>query len=153
MNGAHDFDFEFGDWLVRHRQKQSTGEWIEFDGTSSDRCLNDGSANVEENTFNRPTGISHGIALRTFDKKTGLWAIWWVDSRDPHAALDPPVQGRFVDGVGTFFSDTVVNGKPQRMRFTWSQITPISAQWEQAFSHDEGHTWDTNWITEFRRRP
>ena len=151
MTGPHGFDFEFGNWRVHHRLKRPTGEWIEFEGTSSDRALNDGSANVEENTFHRPTGDTQGIALRTFDKKTGTWAIWWVDSRDPHAALDPPVKGRFVDGVGTFYSDGIVNGKPQRTRYIWSHITPTSAQWEQALSDDEGKTWDTNWIMKFQR--
>jgi hypothetical protein len=150
--GAHGFDFEFGNWSVHHRIKRPSGEWIEFEGTSSDRGLNDGSANVEENTFHRPTGDTQGIALRTFDRKTGLWAIWWVDSRDPHGALDPPVRGRFVDGVGTFYSDGLVNGKPQRTRYIWSHITPTSAQWEQAFSGDEGKTWDTNWVMAFKRQ-
>ena len=149
-SGAHDFDFEFGNWHVHHRIKRN-GEWIEFDGTSSDRPLNDGASNVEENTFHRPSGDSQGIALRTYDAKTASWAIWWVDSRDPHAALDPPVKGRFVDGVGTFYSDGVVNGKPTRTRYVWSHITPTSARWEQAFSADAGKTWDTNWVMEFRR--
>ena len=150
-SGTHGFDFEFGTWLVHHRYKRN-GEWIEFDGTSSDRPLNDGSSNVEENTFHRPSGDSQGIALRAYDAKTASWAIWWVDSRDPHAALDPPVKGRFVDGVGTFYSDSVVNGKPIRTRYIWSQITPNSARWEQALSPDEGKTWDTNWVMEFRRK-
>ncbi|MEP6483968.1 MAG: hypothetical protein ABJB01_05920 [Rudaea sp.] len=153
VTGAHDFDFEFGNWRVHHRVKRPTGEWIEFEGTSSDRALNDGSANVEENTFHRPTGDTQGIALRAFDKKTGLWAIWWVDSRNPHAALDPPVKGKFVDGVGTFVADGVVNGKMQRTRFVWSHITPTSAQWEQSFSQDHGKIWDSNWVMEFTRQP
>ena len=149
-DGAHDFDFEFGNWRVHHRTKRS-GEWIEFEGTSSARGLNDGSSNVEENTFHRPTGDTQGIALRTFDRKKQKWAIWWVDSRDPHAALDPPVVGAFVDGVGTFYSDGLLNGKQTRTRYTWSHITATSAQWEQAFSLDEGKTWDTNWVMQFHR--
>ena len=149
-SGAHDFDFEFGNWHVHHRYRRN-GEWIEFDGTSSDRPLNDGSSNVEENTFHRPNGDSQGIALRTYDSKTASWAIWWVDSRDPHAALDPPVKGRFVGGVGTFYSDGLVNGKPTRTRYIWSHITPTSARWEQALSQDAGKSWETNWVMEFRR--
>jgi hypothetical protein len=150
VSGTHDFDFEFGSWRVHHRIKRN-GEWIAFEGTSTDRPLIDGSSNVEENTFHRATGDTQGIALRAYDKKTSLWAIWWVDSRDPHGTLDPPVKGRFVDGVGTFYSDGLVNGKPTRTRFTWSKITPTSAQWEQAYSEDNGKTWDTNWIMEFKR--
>jgi quinol monooxygenase YgiN len=110
-----------------------------------------GGANVEEHMFNKPTGISRGVALRAFDPKTGQWAIWWIDSRDPLAALDPPVKGRFDNGVGTFYSDGALNGKPIRTRFIWSHITPTSARWEQAYSSDAGKTWETNWIMEFRR--
>jgi hypothetical protein len=152
-SGLHDFDFLRGEWRVHHRVKRATGAdpWWEFDGTCSNRGLMEGSANVEEHRFDKPTGVAYGIALRAYDPKTAQWAIWWVDSRTPHLPLDPPVKGRFENGVGTFYSDYVADGKPMRVRFIWSRITPTSAQWEQAISADAGATWDTNWIMEFRR--
>lgn len=155
LTGLHGFDFEIGEWRVHHRVKRPVDghNWAEFDGTSSMRTLMDGSANVEDNTFNKPGGVTHGVALRAYDQKTGQWAIWWIDGRDPHGALDPPVKGRFEDGVGTFYSDSTVNGKPVRTRFIWSHITPTSARWEQSLSSDAGKTWDTNWTMDFRRGP
>lgn len=152
-SGLHDFDFERGNWQVQHRMLRPDGEWIEFDGTCSNDGLMQGAMNVEEHVFNRPGGVTRGVALRAYDAKTQIWAIWWVDSRDPHAALDPPVKGRFVDGVGTFESDGLVDGKPVRTRFVWSQITATSARWEQAYSHDAGKSWQTNWIMQFKRAP
>jgi hypothetical protein len=150
--GPHGFDFEFGSWRVHHRVKRPSGEWVEYDGTATARPLMDGSANVEDNVFMKPGGgTTRGVAIRTYDAKTAQWAIWWIDSRDPHGALDPPVKGAFVDGVGTFYSDGIVNGKATRTRLTWSQITPTSAHWEQAYSTDAGKTWETNWIMEFTR--
>jgi hypothetical protein len=148
--GLHDFDFEFGKWRVHHRVKRD-GQWTEFDGTCVDRGLIDGSANVEEHTFFRKAGTGYGIAVRAYDAKTGQWAIWWIDGRDPHGALDPPVKGRFTDGVGTFYADGVVGGKTIRTRYIWSRITARSARWEQAMSNDLGKTWDTNWVMEFTR--
>jgi hypothetical protein len=148
--GPHDFDFEFGKWRVHHRLKRD-GRWVEFEGTCTDRGLIDGSANVEEHTFVRPAGTTYGIATRAYDARTGQWAIWWIDGRDPHAALDPPVKGRFTDGTGTFYSDSVVDGKTIRTRYVWSHITAKSARWEQATSSDLGKTWDTNWVMEFSR--
>ena len=151
-DGASDFDFQRGEWQVRHRVKRSSHDaWIEFGGTCRNRALIDGSANVEEHTFIRSAGTAYGIALRAYDSKAGQWAIWWVDSRTPHGALDPPVKGRFEKGVGTFYSDSEINGKPVRTRFTWSAITASAARWEQAFSYDAGKTWETNWVMEFRR--
>jgi len=151
LSGAHDFDFEFGSFTVHHRVKRPTGEWIEFEGTSNTRPILGGLGNVEENLFHRPQGDSQGVAIRTYDPATATWAIWWIAGRAPHGVLDPPVKGRFDKGVGTFYSDGEMNGKPMRTRYTWSKITRTSAQWEQAYSFDAGKTWDTNWIMTFDR--
>lgn len=152
QSGVHAFDFQVGDWRVHHRVKRpADSQWQEFEGTSSNRSLMEGAANVEDNTFYRPSGVTRGVALRAYDPKTEEWAIWWIDGRNPLGALDPPVKGRFVDGVGTFYSDGILNGKPTRTRFTWSHITATSARWEQAYSSDSGKTWETNWIMEFQR--
>jgi hypothetical protein len=153
LPGIHDFDFEFGQWHVHHRTKLADGKWIEFDGTASARSLTDGSADIEEHAFFKPAGKTYGVGLRAFDRKTGTWAIWWLDSRAPHLPMDPPVIGRFRNGIGTFFSDSVVNGKTVRTRYVWSYITRETARWEQALSTDAGKTWETNWIMEFRRVP
>jgi len=152
LSGVHGFDFQFGRWTVRHRVKRASGDqWLEFDGTCSDSPIMDGAANIEDNTFNKPDGVTHGVGLRAYDPKTAQWAIWWVDGRDPFGALDPPVKGRFENGVGAFYSDSMIEGKPVRTRFIWSNITLSSAHWEQAFSSDSGKTWVTNWTMEFRR--
>ena len=153
QSGVHDFDFQVGEWRVHHRVKDpaNDSQWLEFEGTCSNRSLMDGAANVEDNTFNKPTGVTHGVALRAYDPKTAQWAIWWIDGRDPLGALDPPVKGRFVNGVGTFYSDGTLDGKLIRTRFIWSHITPTSARWEQAYSSNSGKTWQTNWIMEFQR--
>src|ERR1044071_3503232 len=62
LSGAHDFDFEFGDWTVHHKLKRATGEWIEFEGTSVTWPVLDGRGNVEDNVFHRPGGDTRGLA-------------------------------------------------------------------------------------------
>jgi hypothetical protein len=146
----HDFDFQVGAWRVHHRVKRN-GAWLEFDGVCVNRPLMAGWGNVEDHIFNRPTGVTRAMGFRAYDPKTRLWAIWWVDGRDPHGPLDPPVKGHFDHGVGTFYSDSVVDGKTIRTRYTWSNITPTSAHWDQADSSDGGKTWETNWTMEFQR--
>jgi len=83
--------------------------------------------------------------------KTHQWSIWWLDSRTPLGPLDPPMRGSFLNGVGTFYGDDTLDGKPVRARFLWSKITPTTCHWEQAYSPDEGKTWETNWVQDIER--
>ena len=153
LSGLRDFDFLIGEWRVQHRRLKerlaNNHEWVEFDGTCRNFPLMDGWGNVDDNRINIPGDNYRGVGLRSYDPKTGQWAIWWVDSRTPHGAVDPPVKGKFVNGVGTFYADDTLRGKPIRVRFTWSKITPTSAHWEQAFSPDGGRSWETNWHMDF----
>jgi len=154
QSDVHDFDFLNGDWRVHHRYlrvREDRREWLDADGTASHRELMNGRANLEEYTTNAPSGVYRAVALRSYDPKTSRWSIWWLDGRTPHGELDPPVQGRFEKGVGTFYGHTTIDGKPMDVRFVWSQITATSARWEQAYSPDAGKTWETNWTMEFRR--
>ena len=153
--GRHDFDLRFGDWQVHHKKLKdrlaNSHAWIEFDGTLSVRPLMDGLANVSENVFNLPDGAYRGVSLRAYDVKTNQWATWWLDGRNPLGDLDPPLKGRFEAGTGTFYGSETFQGKPVRVRILWSQVTPNTARWEQAYSADDGKTWETNWISDFRR--
>jgi len=154
-SGVHDFDFLVGHWRVHHRKLKerlaNSHEWIEFEGTLNSQPLMGGYANVDDDVFEVPGGTYRGVAPRSFDAKSGQWSIWWMDSRTPLAPLDPPVRGSFHNGVGTFYADDAENGKPIRIRFIWSQITPTSCHWEQAYSPDGGKTWETNWVQEITR--
>lgn len=155
LSGLHDFDFLVGEWRVHHRRLKErladNHEWVEFEGTCAMRKLMDGWGNVDDNVLNMPDGAYRAIGLRAYDPKTAQWAIWWVDGRNPFGDLDPPVKGRFENGVGNFYSDDTLRGRKVRVRFTWSHITPTSAQWDQAFSPDDGKTWETNWHMDFER--
>ena len=105
--GAHSFDFLVGEWSVHHRYLRIQGdhrEWVEVDGTCSNRQLMDGPANIDECIINAPSGTYQAIGLRSFDAKTKQWAIWWLDGRYPSGPLDPPLKGSFENGVGTFYS-------------------------------------------------
>lgn len=156
LSGLHAFDFYFGTWRAHHRKLterlMGSHDWIEFDGTISVRPLMNGWANVDESVFNIPNGGTYrGVTLRSYDGVTGQWNIWWLDGRSPSAPLDPAVKGRFVNGIGLFYADDTLRGKPVKVRFTWSHISATTARWEQAFSGDGGKSWETNWVTDFTK--
>ncbi|MCU1414205.1 MAG: hypothetical protein JWN80_1545 [Microbacteriaceae bacterium] len=154
-----DFDFMFGDWTVRHQRLRSilsgSDEWYEFDGLSSTSSILGGYGNLEDNLLNQPDGQFRAVALRSYtavaDGGTGAdggqWSIWWLDGRNP-TSLDTPVRGAFRDGIGTFFAEDVLNGRPIRVRFVWDS-TLDEPTWEQAFSSDDGERWETNWKMQF----
>jgi hypothetical protein len=155
-SASQDFDFLIGNWVVKHRKLKhrlaNRDDWETFSGTCAMKTLLDGSANVDDNLLETPEGAYRAASLRAFDSATRKWSIWWLDSRHP-SHLDVPVLGEFRNGVGTFFADDTWDGQPIRVRFIWFDITPNSARWQQAFSVDNGRTWETNWIMEFKRVP
>jgi hypothetical protein len=155
LSGLHAFDLREGRWTATNHvlteRLAGSHQWLDYRSTQTLWRVMDGYANVDENTFYKPGGTFRGTTLRAYDPKTGQWAIWWLDSRNPHAPLDPPVKGKFVNGVGLFYAADTLRGKPVKVRFTWSHITQGGAHWEQAYSADGGKTWETNWVTEFTR--
>lgn len=155
-NAPSDFAFAVGNWLVSHRRLRERlvgcTEWVEFDGEMSTQSVLGGFGNVEDNLLHLPEGPYRALALRSFNPKSRQWAIWWLDARAPHQ-VDVPVVGSFQDGVGTFYADDSLNGKPIRIRFNWFTFDAHNPRWEQAFSADGGATWETNWTMDFRRAP
>ncbi len=148
----NDFDFVIGSWDIANRRLREPlagcTEWYEFPATAEAISLLGGLANIDE--MSMPTLGFTGVTLRLFDPETEEWSLYWISSRNPR--IEPPVVGRFVDGVGTFYGDDTHEGRPIRVRFIWSKITPTSAHWEQAFSADGEKTWETNWMNVLTRR-
>lgn len=154
MGSDVDFDFQVGDWAVRHRRLNGrlvgSTDWEEFGGTCSMRKILGGHGNIEDNEIHLPAGSYRAVALRSFDPIARTWAIWWLDARIPHS-LDVPVVGGFTNGVGTFFANDVLDGRPIRVRFTWTGSRDETPVWEQAFSLDAGASWEVNWVMRFTR--
>ena len=43
------------------------------------------------------------------------------------------------------------DGQPVLVTFRWDRRDPGRPIWQQAFSADGGHSWETNWFMYFRR--
>lgn len=151
-DGAHDFDFWMGRWnahnrRLRERLKGST-EWDEFEARIVARPLPSGLGNEDEYRTDYAGGFI-GMSFRFFDPSTKKWAIYWADSR--RGVLDPPVVGSFSGDTAIFEGTDTFDGRPIRVRFTWSRVTTAAPRWEQAFSADGGKTWETNWVMDMTR--
>jgi len=159
----HAFDFLHGDWTVQNRRQSDYANpdspWETFSASNLVHALPAGIGNYDEY---RPLGDWRpgfvAMTLRVFDPASGRWSIYWLTNRDggldpATGTLLPPVVGRFdADGVGRFEGEEVYKGRTARVRFTWTRSSERQARWEQAYSWDDGTSWQTNWIMDFTRR-
>ena len=152
-DGQHDFDFEFGRWTAKlsRRLHSLTGseEWVAYEGTSVVHPLWQGRANVGELDVAGPAGRIEGLTLRLYDPSSRRWTIRFANSRD--GELTPGLVGGFSEGRGEFLDQELLDGRPICVRFIFSEITRDTFRFEQAFSPDEGRTWEVNWVSAFRR--
>ena len=153
-DGQHDFDFYVGKWHLHNRRlvHPLTGstQWVEFDGTSMAREMWDGRANVDEFEADSPSGHIEGMTVRLYNAQTHEWSIYWANGKAGAFSM-PPTVGRFTNGHGEFYDHEEIGGKPVFVRFLWEVQSPKECHWEQAFSTDEGKTWETNWTIDSTR--
>jgi len=147
-DGQHDFDFEIGTWKTHvsrllHPLTGST-TWVEYDGTSVDRKVWNGRANLLELEVDGPKGHIEGLSLRLYNPQSHQWSLNFSNSSV--GTLSTPTIGEFKNGRGEFYDQETLNDRAILVRFVISDITPNSARFEQSFSADGGKTWEVNWI-------
>ncbi|HOX82391.1 MAG TPA: hypothetical protein PLJ60_06595 [Chryseolinea sp.] len=142
-----DFDFFEGKWNLLNKKLKSRlnncTEWIEFQSTQEMHRILNGIGNIDNflATFNGQP--FEGMSLRLFNPQTKLWSIYWADSIV--GKLDPPVVGSFENNIAHFFTRDMFNGKNILVAFRWDARDKNNPIWSQAFSDDNGKTWEWNW--------
>ena len=146
-SSAHDFDFLAGRWNIHNRKLKTrlNGclEWLGFDAYQEMRIVLNGLGNTDNFKTMVDDKPFEGMTLRLFNPLTRLWSIYWADS--DKAVLDPPVAGSFENTMGTFYGIDVFEGKNILVQFNWDKTDPGKPVWSQAFSEDNGETWEWNW--------
>jgi hypothetical protein len=153
-SSERDFDFLAGQWRVHNRKLklrlQQSGDWSEFESTLYMRKALNGYGNVESYYATFDGKPFEGMAVRLFDPSTRLWTIYWIDSNgrtmDQH-----PVSGSFEDRLGKFYARDTFNGTPIVVLYQWDARDPQHPKWSQAFSTDEGRSWEWNWVMTLTR--
>ena len=144
---AHDFDFVLGNWKTRilHRQHVpgKADDWAVWTGSVMAAKVWAGRANIQEIEVNAPSGTIEELRLCLYRPVLHQWYLYWAESDD--GVLDKPMIGQFKDGVGSFYDQEDANGRAVFVRHRYSEITPRSYHWQQAFSNDGGTTWEPNW--------
>ncbi|HZH96588.1 MAG TPA: hypothetical protein VEY06_11915 [Flavisolibacter sp.] len=146
-SSKHDFDFFEGKWHLDNRKLKSRltncREWTEFESTQEMYRVLNGMGNIDNFLATFDGQPFEGMTLRLFNPKTKLWSIYWADSNE--GKLDPPVVGSFENNIGHFFTNDTFNGRNILVVFSWDARDKDKPSWSQAFSDDNGKTWEWNW--------
>ena len=143
-----DFDFLVGRWKMKNKHLNARfancKEYTEFESSVENWSGLQGMGNFDVVRRDLGNGkIYEGRTIRIFDPQTRLWRLYWVDSNG--GDLDPPVIGSFNNGVGLFFAKDYQVGRPVIVLFRWDKTNPEHPLWSQAFSDDNGKTWEWNY--------
>jgi hypothetical protein len=143
----HDFDFAIGDFGTRilHLQHMPgrPDDWTVWTGRVMAAKVWGGRANIQEIEVSTPSGPIEELRLCLFQPRLRQWYLYWADSSD--GALAKPMIGGFHGGAGRFYDQEYYKNRAIFVRDLYSQITPQSYHWQQAFSSDGGTTWAPNW--------
>src|SRR5207237_5803939 len=123
---------------------------VEGTGTASMRNVWNVRSDLEELTIDTPAGRLEGLALRLYNPKTHQLRLYWANAKKG-VLTSPPSFGAFKEGRGEFYDQETLNGKNILVRELFSDTTPNSYHFEQAFSEDLGKTWEPNLIFDLTR--
>jgi hypothetical protein len=147
-SSQHDFDYLVGKWKLAHHKLRSrfTGckDWDEFETIVLDSNGLAGTASFDIGWATFDGKPWEGRTIRLYNPQTRLWSLYWTAS-NMGGRMDPPVVGSFENNIGLFFCKDVYKGKPIIMVFKWDKRDPEAPVWSQAFSDDNGKTWEWNW--------
>ena len=156
-SSASDFDFLVGKWKMHNRhlnnRLENCQEWTEFDSSDENSKILTGAGDMDTYSTTQFPGqegkLFQGLTLRLFDPKTRLWSLYWIASNT--GTIDPPQVGSFENGVGHFFGKDTFKGKPIIVVFRWDARNKERPVWGQAFSADNGKTWEWNFFNVSKR--
>jgi hypothetical protein len=152
-SSKHDFDFYEGKWKLHNKKLKSRlencNEWMEFGSTQQMYRVLNGLGNIDNYLATFDGVPFEGMSIRLFNPKTRLWSIYWADSNE--GKLEQPVVGSFDDAVAHFFAKDVFKGREILVVFRWDIRDKEHPIWSQAFSEDEGKSWEWNWYMYFSK--
>lgn len=153
-DGRKDFDFLAGTWRTHYRllkrRLSNDHEWYDCSGASKVTPFWGGSGNLEDGDLRCPGSHIVGMTLRLYNAQTHEWSLWW--GTRTRGLVPPPQVGHFDGrGVGEFYAPDKHDGKPIIVRYKWTLLPGDHPYFEQAYSPDDGKTWETNWTCVYTR--
>jgi hypothetical protein len=139
------FDFWIGDWDLTWNDPDGSAAT----GTNIITKILDGKVIMEN--FTGLTGQSKGYkgqSVSILDNRTGVWKQTWVDNQSAYLPFTGGAEGK-----NRFFEQEFMNnGKLQRGKMIFRDITRDKFVWDWMQSTDSGKTWTTQWSIRYIRK-
>ena len=148
-----DFDFFYGSWKVNGKKLKSrlhhSNEWVSFTATLNCSEMMGGYANIEP-FYTQTNGKDFkAFTLRLFDSATKLWSIYYA--YPSNVTMQNPQVGSFQNNIGWFYARDIWEGKDIIIVYRWDRTNPDKPTMCQAFSADNGKTWEWNYLQSFEK--
>jgi hypothetical protein len=118
-------------------------------GTKTVRKVWNGRAQLEEIEADGPNGHFEDLMLVLYNPSARQFSLRFASGSS--GVLSVPMIGAFKDGRGEFYDQELLGDRAILVRVIWSDITPGTHHFEQAFSDDGGKTWETNFTASLSR--
>lgn len=152
-SSPNDFDFFVGRRRIFNTRLKSrlthSNEWVKSTTVvEMQKIFTNSIVNIDKGSFEGPPPFE-GMTVRLFNPQTKLWSLYWVNNI--LGTMDAPVVGSFENGVGHFFGKINWQGKKVIAVFRWDVRDKENPKWSQAFSPDNGTTWEWNWYMTYEK--
>jgi hypothetical protein len=108
-----------------------------------------GYANIEP-FYTQTNGKDfEAFTLRLFDSTTKLWSIYYA--YPANVTMQNPQVGSFHNNIGWFYARDTWEGKNIIIVYRWDRSDPDKPTMCQAFSPDNGKTWEWNYLQSFEK--
>jgi hypothetical protein len=147
------FDFFYGSWNVTGRKLKTrlnnSNDWVNFTAKLKCSKILMGIGNIEPFYTKNNGQDFEAFTLRLFDSKTRLWSIYYANPN--YVSMESPQVGSFENNIGWFYSKDTWNGEKIIIVYKWDRTNPERPTMSQAFSTDNGKTWEWNLHQTFDR--
>lgn len=152
-SSERDFDFFYGSWKVNGKKLKSrlhnSNEWISFTAKLKCSRMIGGYANIEP-FYTQTNGKDfEAFTLRLFDSAMKLWSIYYA--YPSNVTMQNPQVGSFHNNIGWFYARDTWEGKNIIIVYRWDRSDPDKPTMCQAFSPDNGKTWEWNYLQSFEK--
>ena len=149
-DGSHDFDFQTGHWRI-HNGRLSRAYRGARSGRPSRRPRRPScSARTRQHRSLLTVVLAASSGCRSASS-FGARGVEYLLGDNRVDRLLPPVVGLFHRDVGVFYGRQELDGRRTGPVHVVFDHHPNGARWEQAFSPDDGTTWESNWVMTLTR--